>query len=157
VYAVPKRLGLPSDACDDVFQNVFAIVLRELPGLRDPETLPKWLMTVAHHESYRWIRKAKAARRISEGGGGDGGDLPQIAPEPLDRDLIRLEQRQILVEAIEELGERCRGLLTALFLDRSEPDYREISRRLNIPVGAIGPTRNRCLQKLLALVEDRLK
>jgi DNA-directed RNA polymerase specialized sigma24 family protein len=53
------------------------------------------------------------------------------------------------------MGEPCRKLLTALYLDESEPSYAEVSRRLGTPVGSIGPTRARCLQRLRAVLEDR--
>jgi RNA polymerase sigma factor (sigma-70 family) len=152
VYAVPSRLGLPPDACDDVFQSVFAVVLRELPNVRDRSSLPKWLMTIAHHEAYRWIRRSRRADRS----GAASGPLPHIEPEPAEDVLERLEQRQLIHDAVEELDPRCRDLLTSLFLERAEPSYQEISRRLNMPLGAIGPTRNRCLRKLLALLGDRL-
>jgi DNA-directed RNA polymerase specialized sigma24 family protein len=38
-------------------------------------------------------------------------------------------------------------------LDASEPSYEEISERLGIPKGSIGPTRNRCLQQLRSILE----
>jgi RNA polymerase sigma factor (sigma-70 family) len=154
VYAVPSRLGLQSDACDDVFQNVFAIVLRELPRIRDRGSLPKWLITVAHRESYRWLRRWKAQ---SESDGSDVRPPLEMAPEPPEDALLRLERQQIILEGVEKLDGRCRDLLTALFLDPTQPDYRDVSRRLDIPVGSIGPTRNRCLRKLLVLLGDRLE
>jgi DNA-directed RNA polymerase specialized sigma24 family protein len=34
------------------------------------------------------------------------------------------------------------------------PDYAEVSDALDMPVGSIGPTRARCLKKLLQLLEE---
>ena len=34
------------------------------------------------------------------------------------------------------------------------PDYTKIAADLGMPVGSIGPTRGRCLQKLRALIEN---
>lgn len=38
------------------------------------------------------------------------------------------------------------------FEDR--PDYRRLAEEMQIPVGSIGPTRGRCLDKLRALLAD---
>jgi RNA polymerase sigma factor (sigma-70 family) len=153
VFAVPSRMGLPPEACDDVFQNVFAIVLRELPRIRDRASVPKWLITVAHHESCRWLRRLRSRPDAIASG---LASLPEVGVQPAEDELERLERQQIIHEGVESLGGRCRELLTALFLDPTEPAYQDISRRLGIPIGAIGPTRNRCLRKLQELVGDRL-
>ena len=50
-------------------------------------------------------------------------------------------------EAFLELPPRCQRLITLLTADPPVP-YAEISARLGIPVGSIGPTRRRCLDKL---------
>jgi hypothetical protein len=50
------------------------------------------------------------------------------------------------------MGERCRDLLIALFLEDPPPRYEQICERLRIPIGSIGPTRARCLRKLQELL-----
>ncbi len=57
-------------------------------------------------------------------------------------------------EALERLGGRCQRLLWLLYYDRQEPSYEEVGRRLSMPVGAIGPTRARCLQKMRVLLQS---
>ncbi|MES4787530.1 MAG: sigma-70 family RNA polymerase sigma factor, partial [Nitrospiraceae bacterium] len=53
VYSIPLRYGLsPADA-DDVFQNVFTIVLRRLSSLRNQSSLTAWLITITQRESQR--------------------------------------------------------------------------------------------------------
>jgi RNA polymerase sigma factor (sigma-70 family) len=153
VYAVPSRMGLQPEACEDVFQNVFAIVLRELPRVRDAASIPKWLITIAHHESYRWVRRWKHRGE----GLPAGAELPEPDPDPAEDELDRLERQQIILDAVDQLDGRCRELLTLLFLDPAEPSYQEIAKRLGMAVGAIGPTRNRCLRKLLETLGDRLE
>jgi DNA-directed RNA polymerase specialized sigma24 family protein len=58
-----------------------------------------------------------------------------------------------LRDGLLRLGDRCRDLITTIFLDPSEPSYDEISARLGLPKGSIGPTRNRCLQQLRSILE----
>ena len=45
------------------------------------------------------------------------------------------------------LPEHCQRLLRVLMADPA-PTYEEVSRALDIPIGAIGPTRGRCLWRL---------
>ncbi|MEX2220013.1 MAG: sigma-70 family RNA polymerase sigma factor [Phycisphaerales bacterium] len=145
VYSVPSRRGLPPEACEDVFQDVFAILLKELPRLRDAASLPKWLITTAVRES------ARAARRA----GPTASVLPDVqAQPPPEEELAAAEERQRIREALDLLGDPCRALLVALF-GPEKPDYSTIARRLDMPVGSIGPTRARCLAKLAAIVRSR--
>lgn len=149
VYSIPRRYGFPEDVCDDVFQTVFALLLREVQNVRDPAALTKWLMTTTHRECWRVSRARKAS------------GLPEVelagSADQLPDELAQKWERQHLIQtALGQLGGRCEALLRAIFLDRSDPSYAEISRRLGMPVGSIGPVRARCLEKLMALLSDRL-
>jgi hypothetical protein len=42
-----------------------------------------------------------------------------------------------------------------LFVESNRPDYDLIAQRLSMPVGSIGPTRNRCISKLAELLGER--
>jgi len=63
----------------------------------------------------------------------------------MDQALVR--------DALARLGERCRQLLWMLYYDRSEPSYEQVSRRLKMPLGSVGPTRARCLQKMRKMLQ----
>ena len=52
-----------------------------------------------------------------------------------------------------QLSERCQALLRIVAFEH-RPDYTKIAADLDMPVGSIGPTRGRCLQKLRALIDD---
>jgi DNA-directed RNA polymerase specialized sigma24 family protein len=54
--------------------------------------------------------------------------------------------------AVAQLPPRCRELLGVLASDDCL-DYRSVSCLLRVPIGSIGPTRGRCLQKLRAILE----
>ena len=57
------------------------------------------------------------------------------------------ERNTALWQAFKAIEERCQALLR-LVCAPDPPSYEEVSAALEIPVGAIGPTRARCLQKL---------
>jgi RNA polymerase sigma factor (sigma-70 family) len=145
VYSVPRRYRLPPEACEDVFQEVFAILLKELPQIRDARTLPKWLITVAARESLRAARRRRPEPKTTH------RDPPLLPPE----ELQRLEQHQLIRDCLCELDDPCRALLYELF-SPGDPDYSAIAQRLSMPIGSIGPTRARCLKKLLAIVQSKL-
>lgn len=144
VYSVPRRYGLsPSDA-DDVFQNVFSLVFRRLAGLRNQQRLAPWLITISYRETQRVLKKSPPA-----------GDIDEATPDGADPppDQVQAWERQHVVHrALEQLGPPCRELLTALFLDSSESSYQQVSIRLGIPFGSIGPMRARCFRKLEAIL-----
>lgn len=147
VYSIPKRYGFPSDECDDIFQTVFVILLRELSAIRTPRTLPKWLMTTTHRECWRLARARPTPVAP--------GDEAVLASQELPGDAaLRWEREDRVRSALHELGGRCERLIEALFLDPAHPDYEVIARRLAIPPGSIGPTRARCLAKLAELLAD---
>lgn len=147
VYSIPRRYGFPNDECDDVFQTVFIILLRELHAIKSPATLPKWLMTTTHRECWR------LARSRPKSGAQAGESVPDSQELPQER-AIRWEREHKVRQALRELGGRCERLIEALFMDPSRPDYDSIAARLGVPPGSIGPTRARCLAKLAELLED---
>lgn len=150
ILLVARRMGLGPEERDEVFQNTCLSVLRFLDGLKKPEKLNSWVYTIAH----RHALDAKKGRGRSSGWGESPGnhpldEFPDAGPDDLEV-LERVERVDQLHRAMEALPEGCRGLLTALYLDPSRPSYEEISRRSGMPVGSIGPTRARCLNKLRA-------
>ena len=50
--------------------------------------------------------------------------------------------------ALGGVSERCRRLLEALYYEDPTPSYSELSQRLGVPVGSLGPTRARCMERL---------
>ncbi len=143
VYSIPRHYGLSDSDAEDVFQNVFAIVLRQLGNLRDPTRLSAWLITITHRQTQQLVRHS--ARFVST-----DQDL-DLADEPSLEEIHRWEQRQLLHEAMSRLDPRCQQILTIL-LQEEKPNYEELAQHLGMAVGSIGPTRARCFKKLEAIL-----
>ena len=146
VYSIALRAGLPEEDAADVFQTAFQRLLENLDTIRAPQGLAAWFITTTKREAWRVLRARQ--RESPEADAGDApmagtGDFPGAHPEEsllADRALVR--------EAMARLGGRCRDLLDLLYFEAESPSYEEISRRLRMPIGSIGPTRARCLVKL---------
>jgi RNA polymerase sigma factor (sigma-70 family) len=155
VYSVPRRMGLNEDDAADVFQNTFVALHRSLDRLEAAEALPKWLAVTAARESLRTRRiRTRAPVVASEESERSLEEVVASAEASAEEEAVRACDARTVREAILRLQERCAKLLTALYLDL-ETSYQEISERLGIPVGAIGPTRARCLEKLRRDLEKR--
>ena len=66
----------------------------------------------------------------------------------------RLARAALLRGALAQIGDRCRRFLTAIYLEEPPASYEEICRREGLPLGSIGPTRGRCLEKLRKALAD---
>lgn len=154
IYTIPRRAGLDEDRSADVFQEVFTTLFEKLDSIAQPERLQAWLVTTARRKTWRVIVSEKEARRrIGEeeeaedelAGLSDGAPLA-------DEVLVRLEEQHGVRTAVAGLDERCRKLITVLFYSAETPAYAEIAKSLGTSEGSIGPTRARCLEKLMRLL-----
>ncbi len=158
VHSVPGRYGMTPAEVDDVGQEVFLTLAQSLHEIDDPERLPAWLLTTTRRLSWRMLQKRKREQPAHDGDLADV-ELPataQVVAQPLPslNELLAGWQRQeVLRQGMSRLNERCRELLTLIFLDQTEPSYDEIGAHFGIPKGSIGPTRNRCLQQLRSILE----
>ena len=155
IYAIPRRAGLDDDQAAEIFQDVFTTFFQKLNDIEEPERLQAWLVTTARRKTLRTI--SQIHRRPGADANADEPEdevagTPDQAPLP-DEQLVILEEQHMVRMALSSLDPRCRTLLQMLFY-RSEPaSYTEIASALGIPEGSIGPTRARCLGKLLRILK----
>lgn len=148
VYGIARRSGLDGARSEDLVQDVFLVLLKNLRRLRRHDRLMGWLVKAAKREAWRARRRDKASRAREE-----DRSRPESDPGPRPEDvLVSEEQRHLVRQAMLSIDARCRRLLDALFL-RGEADYRQVGEELGMAVGSIGPTRKRCLEKLLGALE----
>lgn len=161
VYTVALRMGLDAHGAADVFQTVFVRLVEHLPRLSQPERLQAWIVTTAKREGLRLRQLGQRTVSMTRDTDADGDDagpaledtLADDAPGAEDQ-LAELQLLNLLRNGLDRLDPRCRELLLLVFrADDERLPYDEVARRLNIPVGSIGPTRSRCLGKLRGLVD----
>lgn len=145
VAGVAGRYRLGPDDVADVSQALWLRLVEHLDDLREPRALPGWIVTTTKNEALRVLRTRQRTVAVDPQTGTvlDGADRGA----PLETDLIRLERQQALRDGLKELRPQHRELLLLLMTD-PPLSYDEISRRLGIPKGSIGPTRARALEAL---------
>ncbi|MFI5952768.1 RNA polymerase sigma factor [Cryptosporangium sp. NPDC051539] len=143
VVGVIRRHHVAPAEIEDVAQTVWLRAVEHLGDLREPKALPMWLIVTAQREAVR----ARSLRRRADPR--DPGDplWEEESAVPADPPGDRLERRQALLSGLTELSPRHRELLLLLLVD-PPLSYAEIHRRTGIPVGSIGPTRARALERL---------
>ena len=153
IYAIPRRAGLSEDQAGEVFQEVFLTLFEKMNEINEPDRLQAWLVTTARRKTWRLLSKERSSSKTTDA---DDGDetlvLVDNAPLP-DEMLVRLEEQHHIRTALAGLDPRCRELLTMLYYQTETPPYSEIAAALGTPEGSVGPTRARCLKKLLKLLE----
>ncbi len=143
VWAVLRSYGLSRTDAEDAFQTTWMRFAEHLTSDRPPGGIGGWLSETAREEA----RKVREQRRL---------EVPValvredaiVRPEPPELLESNLEQAdRALWEAFDDLRPMCKILLVML---SAEPalSYAEISAVLGIPIGSIGPTRQRCLDRL---------
>jgi RNA polymerase sigma factor (sigma-70 family) len=156
IYAIPRRAGLDEDAAAEIFQEVFTTLLESIETIEQPSRLQAWLVTTAKRKTWRMIGRSKALRPFSSDEG-EADEMYDLADEGLlpDEALARLEEQHLVRAALADLGGRCQTLLQMLFYAPEPPPYSEIAAALGTSEGSIGPTRARCLKKLLDVLKKK--
>jgi len=145
IWSICRRHQLGDADAHDVSQNVWLHLVDQLGNLRDPAALPGWLATTAAREC---IKALRAARRLHGAGHVlEADNIPDYQSGIVEQELLLAERHAALREAFIHLPQGCQQLLTLLIKDPPMP-YLQISAAVGIPVGSIGPSRSRCLQKL---------
>jgi RNA polymerase sigma factor (sigma-70 family) len=145
ICSICRRHQLADADARDVGQTVWLHLVDQLAALRDPAALPGWLVTTTRRECRRMLCAARAP--LPAGHELDADTLPDEQAVTAEQQLLAAERHAALREALLDLPTQGQRLITLLAADPPVP-YVEISARLGIPVGSIGPTRRRCLDKL---------
>ena len=145
IWFICRRHRLGDADAEDVGQSVWLQLVLQLGSLRDPAVLPGWLVTVTRRECLRVLRAAQGP--LAAGHVLDAEFLADEQAGTAEQELLLAERHAALRAAFLDLPPDCQRLIALLIADPPVP-YAEISTRLGIPVGSIGPTRGRCLDKL---------
>jgi RNA polymerase sigma factor (sigma-70 family) len=140
------RYGLSAQDAEDAIQLTWLRCLEHSDQLTDPDKLDGWLATICRRECIRLATKASREVSLTELEMARLIDDRPAGCDPYAEAALR-DQCARLHDAIMGLPARQRMVLVEL-LKRGEQSYRDLSRRLGLPVGSIGPTRQRAVTRL---------
>lgn len=146
VWSVVRGFRLDAAAAADVTQTVWLRLVEHVGRIEEPDRLPGWLATTARNEALRVSRASR--RQVPVVVELDPPDPAAVSPE---EKVVDDELAADVAGAFAHLDEGCRELLRLLTLD-PPLDYQTVSELLGRPIGSIGPTRGRCLDRLRALL-----
>jgi len=142
VRGVVRAYRLNAADAEDVVQTTWLHACRHLPNLREPAAFPKWLTVTARREALRALQRGGRELLLEE-------PLPvrEASPDTVEQAVIDRAQQDAVRAAVARLPQRQRSLLGAI-LRRPGVSYDELSVELGMPMGSIGPTRERALRRL---------
>jgi RNA polymerase sigma factor (sigma-70 family) len=145
IWSICRRHRLSDADAEDVAQSAWLQLVQQLDKIHDPAALPGWLATVTRRECLRALNVT--GRPLAAEHEQDADNLPDKQAGTAEQELLAAERHAALREAFPGLPPSDQRLIALLIEDPPVP-YAQISARLGIPVGTIGPTRSRCLDKL---------
>lgn len=150
VWSVVRNFRLDQASAADVTQTVWQRLIEHCDRIREPERLAGWLATTARNEALRLIRQQ---RRVIP------TDFEYETADPtivsFDEMLVEDETSRAALRAFSRLPADAQQLVRLMCTD-PPLDYQTISEMMGRPVGSLGPTRQRCLDKLRRLMEEEL-
>jgi RNA polymerase sigma factor (sigma-70 family) len=145
IFSVPIKFGLPREDAADIFQAVCLDLLSDLPQLREPRALPKWLMQMSFHKCLRW----KKQRLVLFDDPLEIEGASEASSEELPEEVMyQVQREQMLRDAVASLAPRCHRMIAMLFFESPARPYQEVAKELGIATGSIGFIRGRCLRML---------
>ena len=149
LWHVVRAYRLAPEVAEDVVQTTWLSLVRSRTSIHEPAAVGGWLTTTARREAW------KVAKATGRGIPVEDDELARRLPDEksAEAEVVRRDSESQLWSAVEQLSERCQALLRIVAFEH-RPDYTKIAADLDMPVGSIGPTRGRCLQKLRGLIEN---
>lgn len=151
IWSITRDFRLPESDASDVFQATWLRLLEHIDRLEYPARVGSWIATTARHECLRCVAGRKKVLLVQDHSA--LSDALAHAPEA-DEGLLAAERAVAVRDAMSLLPSRWQRMLELLMAD-PPASYAEISDQLGLPVGSIGPTRGRCMERLRVLLDTR--
>jgi len=153
IITIPRRAGLSEEQASDVFQEVFLTLFEKLEEIREPDKIRSWMVTTAKFKTWGIVRGEKGFRgpETEEEMEQEMAGLADTSPLA-DELLIEAEQQHLIRTALNLLEERCRTILSMIYMRAVAASYSEVAEAIGVGETSISPMRSRCLQKLAKIL-----
>ncbi|MEZ5426742.1 MAG: sigma-70 family RNA polymerase sigma factor [Pyrinomonadaceae bacterium] len=154
IFAIPRRAGLSESQSADVLQEVFLTLFQKLDEIEQPEKIRSWIVTTAKFKTWGAVRGEKGfhSPETEEEMEYEMAGLTDDSPLA-DEKLIELEEQHLIRTAMKKLEDRCRIILSMIYLTEPSASYADVAERIGVGATSISPLRSRCLKKLEKILE----
>lgn len=149
IYAIPRRAGLTDEQASDVFQDVFLTLFQRIDEIEQPGRIRSWIVTTTKFKTWGVIRGSKGfySPGTEEEMESEMANIADASPLA-DELLIELEEQHLIRSAMAGLEEKCRRILSMIYLSEPAASYAEVGAAIGVGETSISPMRSRCLKKL---------
>jgi RNA polymerase sigma factor (sigma-70 family) len=140
VSAVVRSFRLQDADAHDAEQRTWLRLVEHRAAVRDPERLGGWLATTASRECLRILRENRAVVT----------DELDAVPDPdrtVEDQVVDADTVSRLWTIVAALPPRGQTIMMELFADDPRP-YAEVARATGIPIGSLGPSRARLVDRV---------
>ena len=155
IYSFISRYVGSGQEAEDITQEVFVRVWRNLKKFDQNKSFKTWIFSIAKNASLDFLKKKKAIP-FSEFEREDGGNIiidTLADPSPLPPELLeKAGMARMLNEAMEKLSPQYRMVLFLRYNDHF--NFREIAESLNEPLNTVKSRHRRALVMLRGLIQE---
>ncbi|HOP06411.1 MAG TPA: sigma-70 family RNA polymerase sigma factor [candidate division Zixibacteria bacterium] len=146
VFSIAVRVGLETADAEDCAQYTWLALYRRRFTIKDPVSLPAWLIRTTHRRAIYIAQRLRPIRSDSEQ---DRTPSPRLPDEIVQQ----LEYEAVVGQAMRQMDSRCQRLIRALYLGATQVSYNQLARSLGVNINSIGSLRSRCLNKLRRILK----
>lgn len=149
IWSITRNFRLDHATAKDVAQTVWVRLIENRDRIVDPDRLPGWIATTCRREAMDALRRQRRAipSDLSFDVEDTGSSVEQV--------VLDGEDHREVMTAFATLDESDQELLRLLTIEPAL-SYQEISEVTGRPVGSLGPTRARALERLRKAMEGQL-
>lgn len=147
LYWQIRKLVVNHDETDDLLQNVFLKVWKNIHNFRGEAKLSTWLHKIAINESLNHLNQERQKREITD----DSGDDYLLNNIEADSYFSGDDLQMALQKAIASLPEKQRIVFNMRYYD--EMKYDEMSEILGTSVGALKASYHHAVKKISAALD----
>jgi RNA polymerase sigma-70 factor (ECF subfamily) len=140
---------------EEIAQETFLAVVRNLDSFRGKSAFQTWLLRVAANKAMDYREKTRAAKRggnavhvpihFSSDGAQALVDPPSSRPTP-DQLLMTTESFRLIRQSLDAIGDPCREIIELRYY--GDLSYEEIARELNLNPKTVSSRLSKCLARL---------
>jgi len=157
LFAYLYRLVGNREEAEDILQNVFVKVYKNIKRFDTQRKFSSWIYRIAHNEAVNFLKRRGKRRQVSLEDietTKDKLDTASLDKSPIDA-WISKELKREMREALNKLPIKYKEVLTLrYFLDKS---YEEMGEILGKPVNTVGTLINRAKKKLMEIIKKDWK